>query len=106
MGVFQFGPFTTSGTGFKYFSHDALFWNALFFVRFVWPLGVFIQLRWSGETDRRAYVQFGFGWKLNGRLAFIFRIQSDDSAKVGAWSGGADENFSMNHGVGWKLGHK
>lgn len=104
-GDFYLTPFTTKGTGFEYMATDALFWNAAFFIRFCLPLGVFVHIRWSGGTGK-SYCQFGLGWKLNGRLAFLFRIQSDDSAKVGAWSGIEEENWSPNHGVGWGLGHK
>lgn len=98
--------FLTRGHGFKYFSEDSLFWNAALFVRLVFPLGVYVQVRWSGNTEGKAYVQFGLGYKLNGRFGALFRIQSDDSAKVGAWSGVENENFSSNHGTGWALGHK
>lgn len=83
---------------------DALFYNAVLFVRVVWPVGIFVQIRWSGRTDRRAYVQFGAGWKLNGRFGLIARIpRSDAHATTGQWSGVAGENVST---PGWEWGPK
>jgi hypothetical protein len=65
-----------------------LFWNGALMLRLVWPVGVFVQIRWSGKTDRRAYWQGGIGWKVNGRFGLICRIPSSDaSAARGAWSG-------------------
>jgi len=103
---FTWKPCWTRGEGFDYYANDALFWNAAIFVRLVWPLGFFFQIRWSGSTTKKAYLQAGFGWKLNGRLALLFRIQSDSSAQTGAWSGIPEENFGPRTGMGWELGHK
>lgn len=61
----------------------SLFYNAVFFLRINWPIGIFVGLRWSASTDGAALFQRGIGYKLNGRLCFITRIQSDESAAKG-----------------------
>lgn len=91
------------GRLYKYLGLDALFYNSVLFVRLVWPLGVFVQVRWSGSTGKRAYVQLGIGWKLNARFGALFRIQSDGSAAIGAWSRVPGENASE---PGWEWGPK
>lgn len=62
----------------------SLFYNAVFFVRLNWPLGFFASLRWSSSTTARALLQAGLGWKLNGRIALLLRIQSDTTSAAGA----------------------
>lgn len=57
----------------------SLFYNAQFFLRLSWPLGVFFGMR-LGPTY---LFQCGIGWKLNGRLALLFRVQTDASAAAG-----------------------
>lgn len=44
--------------------------------------GVFVHIRWA-EDWRRSFLQTGVGWKLNGRFAPLFRLQSDASAAAG-----------------------
>jgi len=61
----------------------ALFYNAILFLRFSLPFGVFASIRWSGSTVTKALFQCGMGWKLNGRLAILFRFQSDASSAAG-----------------------
>lgn len=77
----------------------SLFRNGLVYVRLLWPLGLFIHLRWCGSC-RRAFLQAGIGWKLNGRFAILFRVQSDDSAAAGTSGpnyGQAPGWFEGNH---------
>lgn len=62
---------------------ESLFFNAALFVRFLLPLGAFISIRWRSSETAKSMLQMGFGWKLNGRLAILFRIQSDRSSAVG-----------------------
>lgn len=74
-GKWKFFPRITGNT--------SLFYNAVFFLRLSLPLGVFVGVRWSQRTDKKALFQTGFGWKLNGRLAVLFRFQSDVSSAAG-----------------------
>lgn len=66
---------------------QALFFNALLFVRLTWidflPVGVFASVRWSSSTTAKALLQLGAGYKLNGRLAVLLRIQSDATSAAG-----------------------
>ena len=61
----------------------SLFYNAVFFLRLNWPLGIFASFRWSSSTTAKALLQTGLGWKLNGRIALLLRIQSDASSAAG-----------------------
>jgi hypothetical protein len=78
--------------------NDSLYFNAILFVRLVFPLGVFVGIRWSGSTTKAALWQGGMFWKLNGRFALTFRVQSDDSAAAGTNS----PNYF--DGRGWEYG--
>lgn len=62
----------------------SLFYNAIFFLRLNWPLGIFAAIRWSASTTSKALLQFGVGWKLNGRIALLLRVQSDASSAAGS----------------------
>lgn len=66
---------------------QSLFFNAVFFLRvtFVWciPAGIFASVRWSDSTTKKALFQVGAGYKLNGRLAVLCRIQSDEASAKG-----------------------
>lgn len=62
----------------------SLFYNAVFFARINWPLGVFASFRWSASTTTKALFQTGIGWKLNGRIAVLLRIQSDATSAAGS----------------------
>lgn len=84
---------------------QSLFYNAVFFVRYAncapalvaqalaafitgwwWLLlfGVFASVRWSSSETAKALLQVGAGWKLNGRIAVLFRVQSDESSAAGS----------------------
>lgn len=87
----------------------ALFYNAVFFLRFNFlfgliPCGLFWTIRWAeigpillGKT--RAYWQSGFGWKLNGRLSILFRIQGDASAAAGVTGPNTGQATGFNYGT-------
>ena len=61
---------------------QSLFFNAVIFVRILWPFGLYWMLRWSA-TGSRAYWQSGFGFKGNGRFSITFRIQGDKASAAG-----------------------
>jgi len=73
---------------------QSLFFNAVFFLRLSFPFGIFASVRWSSATDKKALFQAGIGWKLNGRLAVLFRIQSDKSSAKGV----TGPNFGQSRG--------
>jgi hypothetical protein len=79
---------------------DALYQNGIFFFRFAVPFFVGFMLRWSGRTDCAAYLQTHIGWKLNGRLAVAFRVQSDASAEIGM------DAPNLGQAKGWARGSK
>lgn len=58
---------------------QSLFYNAQFFLRLTFPFGIFFGAR-IGSTY---LFQCGVGWKLNGRIAVLFRVQTDASAAAG-----------------------
>lgn len=76
----------------------SLYYNSILFIRFCWPLGVFFAVRWSGATDKKALFQTGFGWKLNGRLAVLFRVQSDKTSAAGV------TGPNVGQATGWEFG--
>ena len=65
----------------------SLFFNALLFLRVTWvvflPVGLFASVRWSPSSTAKALLQLGAGYKLNGRLAVLFRVQSDATSAAG-----------------------
>ncbi len=61
----------------------SLYQNGLLFARVALPCFIGLQIRWGGAAMRLAYLQTHAGWKLNGRLAIAFRVQSDTSAAAG-----------------------
>jgi hypothetical protein len=63
----------------KVTGNTALFYNAVFFVRLVFPFGAFFHMRLGSNY----LFQCGLGWKLNGRAAILFRMQTDASAAAG-----------------------
>lgn len=62
------------------------------------PVGLFLHVRWCGAGCRRAFLQTGFGWKLNGRFGILLRIQSDDSAAAGVYGP------NLGQAAGWREG--
>lgn len=81
----------------------SLYYNGVVFFRLMLPFYVGLQLRWSGSTTKRAFLQTHVGWKLNGDFAVTFRVQSDDSGRIS--NKGPDFD---NHGqaTGWDYGPK
>ena len=75
---------------------SSLFYNGVFFIRIMLPFWIGIQIRPTTEY----YSQVGFGWKLNGRLGVIFRVQSDKSAAAGT------HGPNYGHANGWECGPK
>lgn len=78
---------------------QSLFYNAIFFLRLALPLGIFASFRWSSATDKKALLQTGAGWKLNGRLAILFRIQSDSSSAQGTTGPNLGQATGFNYGT-------
>ena len=72
----------------------SLFYNAQFFLRLSLPLGIFFGMRLTTER----LFQCGIGWKLNGRLAVLFRFQTDESAAKGV----TGPNYGQS--TGWDYG--
>lgn len=62
---------------------QSLFFNSVFFLRLSLPFGIFASVRWSEAFDKKSLFQAGIGWKLNGRLAVLLRIQSDKTSAAG-----------------------
>lgn len=78
---------------------QSLFYNAVFFVRFNWPLGLFWSVRWSSATDKKALFQSGLGFKLNGRFAILLRIQSDKTSAAGVTGPNTGQATGFNFGT-------
>jgi hypothetical protein len=82
----------------------SLFYNAAHFRRKVYVdgklRGRFWSWRWSASQTRKAYIQWGYGIKLNGRFTLVLRRQSDWSSAKGTHG----PNFDQ--AVGWTFGTK
>lgn len=79
----------------------SLFYNAVLFIRVSFPFWVGLGIRWAGKNpERKEYLQTGFGWKLNGRLGALFRIQSDVASTAGV------QGPNYGQGYGWEDGTK
>lgn len=63
------------------------FFNAIFFMRLTFPLGLFVQIRWSDKLVGKQFIQYGFGYKNSGRIAVLCRVQSDASSAIGYHEG-------------------
>jgi len=87
--AFSVGPhwFAREGT-------VSLFYNGAVFVRAVWPLGIWVQLKWS----RNHRFQAGFGCKLIGRWGLNLRFQSTESAAAGT------SGPNLGQAQGWDRG--
>lgn len=81
----------------------SLFYNAVFFLRLTFigfiPVGIFFSIRWAkiGPVlggKPRSFLQAGIGYKLNGRLAVLLRMQNDISSA----SGVTGPNFGQAQG--------
>ena len=90
-GRWKFTPRITGNT--------SLFYNAVFFVRLSLPFGVFWSIRWSGSSAKKALWQAGIGWKLNGRLAVLFRFQSDASSAAGVTGPNVGQSGGFEYGT-------
>ena len=78
----------------------SLYYNGVFWFRFMLPFYVGIGIRWRGTGEGKEFLQAGLGWKLNGEFGMTLRIQSDAS--------GASGTTGPNKGqaVGWADGTK
>lgn len=77
----------------------SLFYNAVFFLRLSVPFGAFASLRWSASSTARALLQLGAGWKLNGRISLLLRIQSDATSAAGASGPNYGQATGFNYGT-------
>lgn len=65
---------------------SSLYYNGMLFLRFNFPFGVFVGIRWAGkDPSADEFWQAGFGYKLNGDFASTMRVQSDESAAQGTY---------------------
>ena len=72
----------------------SLFMNGLLFLQLRLPFWVGIQIR----PFTKRYLQCGFGWKGNGRLALLLRIQTDESSAIGMDGPNYGQTTYMNDG--------
>ena len=98
----------------------SLFYNAVIFVRYStvpavffaqvlltlatgwWWLmlfGAFASVRWSASSTAKALLQVGVGWKLNGRIALLLRIQSDATSAAGSSGPNYGQATGFNYGT-------
>lgn len=97
----QFGMFDSVYQGafdvFRIWYKDppALYMNGFFFLQLRLPFWIGIQIR--PFTQR--YFQCGIGWKGNGRLAILCRIQTDESAAAGMDGVNVGQASFMNDGT-------
>lgn len=73
----------------------SLFYNAQFFLRLAFPFGVFFGMRLSSSH----LFQCGIGFKLNGRFAILFRVQSDESAARGVTGPNYGQSSAWDYGT-------
>ena len=76
--------------------NDAQFYNAQFFIRIGFPFAIFFHMRLSSTR----LFQCGIGWKQTGRIAILFRFQTDASAAVGYHEGLPN----TGQATGWNFG--
>jgi len=97
----------------------ALYYNGSFFLRVMFPFYIGLQVRWARnigpvpEWVKKAtfgtveawpdFMQVHVGWKLNGDLAFTFRLQTDYSAFK---SDVGPERDNWGQAQGWACGTK
>ena len=77
----------------------SLFYNAVFFFRIGVPPMIFASFRWSSATDKKALIQVGIGWKLNGRFGLTARAQSDVSSAAGTAGPNVGQATGFNYGT-------
>jgi hypothetical protein len=85
----------------KFSRNERNFMNAIFFLKFSFPFGIFMQIRWSDNpSHRRQFWQGGIGWKKNGRFGILCRVQNDNSAAIGYHVGlpNTDQAQGFNYG--------
>mgnify|MGYP001583980010 CR=1 FL=1 len=78
-------------------SRDAgtsLYYNGLVFFRLMFPFWIGIHIRFG-----KRFLQTGIGWKLNGRFALLFRIQTDESSAEGTHGPNYGQSVSYDCGT-------
>jgi len=78
---------------------QSLFYNGIFFLRLCWPFGLFASVRWSSASDKKAMLQTGLGFKLNGRFAILLRVQSDKTSAAGVTGPNLGQATGFNYGT-------
>lgn len=78
---------------------ESLFYNGIFYFRVMFPFFVGFGIRWSGATNKKAFLQTYAGWKLNGQFSIVFRIQSDKTAADGYTSPNTGQALGWNGGT-------
>lgn len=78
---------------------QSLFFNAVCFLRLSLPFGLFFSVRWSSSSIKKALFQTGIGWKLNGRLAVLFRVQSDETSAAGVTGANYGQAQGFDYGT-------
>lgn len=73
----------------------SLFMNGAFFLQIRLPFWIGIQIR----PFTKRYFQCGLGWKGNGRLAVLFRFQTDESSAAGMDYPNSGQATYMNDGT-------
>ncbi len=73
----------------------SLFMNGVLFLQLRLPFWVGLQLR----PSTKKYLQCGIGWKGNGRLAALFRVQSDESGADGMDGANSGQASGLNDGT-------
>lgn len=86
-GRWRFVPRITGNVG--------LFYNSIILIQLAWPFGVF----WSPSSTANALWPAGIGWKLNGRLANLFRVQSEASSAAGATDPNVGQPTGFEYGT-------
>ena len=69
LGCKQGGKWTAWLDWFGREKEGSLFYNGIFYFRFMLPFFIGGSFRWAGSNPtRKEYLQFAFGWKGNGRF--------------------------------------
>ena len=87
-GAFNLGRFWWKDT-------PSLFMNGVLFFQLRLPFWVGLQLR----LHPKYLFQTGLGWKANGRLAMLFRVQTDTSAAIGMDGPNTGQATGFNDGT-------
>ncbi len=86
------------GLSFRLWYRDppSLFMNGMIFFQIRFPFWIGLQLRLPYIQH---YFQCGTGWKGNGRLAVLFRFQTDASSAAGMDGANTGQALGLNDGT-------